>query len=159
MPSVPVATISKSQDNKRKWDKKFYCMFCKNLYSKLPRHLYRAHSEEWEIAKVLSLDKGSAERKKILQQVQNRGTFLWNSNIIKEGEGSIMLKRRARPEKDKSIKDFLPCEFCYQMISTNYLYRHSKICIFKPSLNQQSSIKRNRGLRSSNFLQISSKNF
>lgn len=151
MPILPIATIAKTNDNKRKWDKRFFCLFCKKMFTKLPRHLYTKHSEEPEVSRIMLLNKHSTERKKLIQQLQNCGSFIRNTTAIKEGQGVIVPKRRIQNNAKKDIRNYLPCTSCYQMFSVRYLSRHKSKCLFK-SYNEFP--KRNRSLRAQSYLML-----
>lgn len=59
-----IATMSTSKN--RRWDKRYFCVYCKKTMSKLPRHLYSHHKEEPEVVKILNLNKNSKDRKKLI---------------------------------------------------------------------------------------------
>lgn len=150
-PSLQIASVLSS--DKRKWDKKFCCPFCQITVSKLPRHMFNCHSKEREIAFIMSLNKNTKERKTLLQELQNRGTFIRNKKIIKEGEGLIIPKRRLHGELRKKLEDYSPCTHCFQMFSKTYLHRHVKKCSFIQT-KTDSVIKRNRSLIANSVLML-----
>lgn len=45
--------------NSRNGTKKYFCIFCRRLFSKLPTHLEKAHSDIEEVKKFSSLPKGT----------------------------------------------------------------------------------------------------
>lgn len=114
--------------NKRIWDKKDVCIFCEEAVTNFVRHLNRKHSEEIEVAKLLSYKKGSQERKQHIDQLRKKGNFFNNIS------GTTKLKPVRRPnqfvDQPKAI-DYLPCKFCFGLFKKNYLRRHIKICTLK----------------------------
>ncbi|CAH1106923.1 unnamed protein product [Psylliodes chrysocephalus] len=145
MPILAIAATDNSQ--KRKWNKNFFCIFCKKQFAKLPRHFYNCHADELEIAKIQALDKNSIERKKMLQSLQNQGAFVMNKDTIIKGEGTIVPKRRINPSDLKTATDYLPCSYCYQMFSKSYLSRHTKKCNFGHNLQGETSTFKSRGVQ------------
>lgn len=75
MTTVTVATVKEKKGSKRRWNKTFLCIFCNKTFAKLPRHWYKMHPEQLEIAKIQSLDVKSIERTKLIAKLQNKGTF------------------------------------------------------------------------------------
>lgn len=126
--ALSIATC-KIENSKRKWNKFFFCTFCHKQFSKLPRHWYKKHASETEIAKILSFDKKSKNRKILILELQNRGTYAHNLNIFRTGKGQLIPKRR--PHDPKHVKDFIPCQFCYQLFKKKFLHLHQRKCTFK----------------------------
>jgi len=70
--------------NKRRWDKTESCIFCEEQITNFTRNLMIKHGEEIEVGKLLSLKKGSKERKCLIDQLCKRGNFFNNiKNTIK----------------------------------------------------------------------------
>ncbi|XP_026771954.3 uncharacterized protein zgc:66474 isoform X2 [Pangasianodon hypophthalmus] len=61
---------------KLKLKKKHYCLYCKKPSPRMTQHLLSAHAREPEVAKALSYDKKSKERKQLLDLLQSKGNLL-----------------------------------------------------------------------------------
>lgn len=109
----------------RKWDKKQACLYCSKLCAKLPRHLIAKHSNETEVAKLMSFPIGSEERKLRLEELKKKGNFLHNTNVLKSGSGIIIPERRS---KSTNAANLLPCPSCYGFYTKTKLSRHYNIC-------------------------------
>lgn len=98
--------------------KKDVCIFCEESVTNFVRHLNRKHSEEIEVAKLLSYKKGSQERKLHIDQLRKRGNFFNNISA------TTKLKPVRRPnqfvEQPKAI-DYLPCKFCFGLFKKKLL--------------------------------------
>ncbi|KAI7811559.1 hypothetical protein IRJ41_000349 [Triplophysa rosa] len=71
---------------KRKWDKKHYCIYCKKPQSKIARHLERKHNQEEDVARAICFPKKSKKRRLLLDQLRYK-------------ELSRSVKHRADPDK------------------------------------------------------------
>lgn len=114
--------------NKRVWDRKDVCLFCEEAVTNFIRHLQRNHCEEIEVAKLLSLKKGSKERKILASQLRKRGNFFNNIS------GSAKLMPVRRPNQmvvQPKATDYLPCKFCFGLFKKKYLRRHIVKCSLK----------------------------
>lgn len=116
----------KQISNKRCRNKTTNCIYCEKNVTNFTRHIIRNHSMEFEVARYLSLPKGSKERVELADNLRKRGNFLCN---VEEVE---LIKPVRRPnEYSKTIPDssnYLPCKHCYGMYKKKYLYRHEKKC-------------------------------
>ncbi|KAJ6635362.1 hypothetical protein Bhyg_13947, partial [Pseudolycoriella hygida] len=56
------------------------CIYCKNLQTKLGRHLSTIHKNEAEVQELNLLPTGSVERKAALDILKKKGVFEWNTN-------------------------------------------------------------------------------
>ncbi|XP_060749319.1 uncharacterized protein LOC132861742 isoform X2 [Tachysurus vachellii] len=66
---------------KIKLKKKHYCLYCKKPSIRMAQHLLSAHANEPEVAKALSYDKKSKERKQLLDLLQSKGSLLHKDEI------------------------------------------------------------------------------
>ena len=123
--NVITVQINSNTQEKRKWDKKYLCIYCHKYYSKLPRHVLVAHKDETEIIKINDLKKGSKERSKALDVIRSKGLFLHNREVHKAGVGEIIPKRRP---KCAGGQNFLPCTICLNFFHRENLWRHRKVC-------------------------------
>lgn len=124
----------KQLNNKRCWDKIDNCIFCEKNVTNFTRHIIRNHSTEMEVARYLSLKKGSKDRKKLADELRKRGNFLFNIG------GEQKIKPVRRPNMFSVTSDatqYLPCKYCYGLYKRLYLFRHIKHCKSKISEPKQ----------------------
>ena len=121
---VTVKTCKKG--DKRKWDKKHYCVFCKKPQTKMARHLMRKHSNEKEVAQVICLPLKSKKRTQTLEQLRRRGDYYHNITVLQEGKGEIVTYRQ--PSEHTDAENYLPCNICYGFFLKTELWRHEKVC-------------------------------
>ena len=124
---ISVQTICK------KYDKRHACLFCGKLMVKIARHLERAHRKKPEIVRVLSLKKGSSVRRNLLDNLRNRGNFKHNSEVLKNGKGIIIPKKRQRRTirgkcTRSSFNDYVACQYCQATLMTKEMPKHSERC-------------------------------
>ena len=74
---------------KRAWDKKYYCVYCHTLKSKLLRHLATKHQNELEVAPAL-VDKNKISRSAKLAKLRNLGNHKHNCEVL-SGAGTLMV--------------------------------------------------------------------
>ncbi|XP_054256906.1 uncharacterized protein LOC128981936 [Macrosteles quadrilineatus] len=122
---VVVAQTS-NLNNKRSWDKKFPCIFCKSFVTKLPRHFKQLHSQEKDVVKLESLPPCDPERVKILNRLRNAGLYLHNSEVLTNKKGTLIPKYRKVTATSPS--KLIPCVYCNQFYTRKILFRHKKIC-------------------------------
>ena len=122
-----IVAYASNTTERRIWDKVFYCMFCGNaIKGQLPRHLSRHHMNEIQVAEALSYPLKSAKRRKLLGSIANHGNFIHNANVLQDGEGIIIPKKR--PSRQRNICDYLPCEHCHAYMCARDLWKHVKAC-------------------------------
>ncbi|KAG7487017.1 hypothetical protein JOB18_044609 [Solea senegalensis] len=126
-----VVQASLKTNGNRVYDKKQYCLYCKKAYVKMARHLERAHHNKLDVAKALSLPKGSLERKKQLEYIRNRGNYAHNAAVIESGKGELVPFKR--PSKDAQGKDFMHCAYCQALFTRKVLWRHKRSCKLQPA--------------------------
>lgn len=125
--NVTVATTNNQE--KRKHDKKFYCLFCLKPQSKLKRHLLESkeHENEDEVMQ-LKAEQDQKKQDALVIKLRNLGNFLHNSKVVKEGKGQIAVKYR--PKENEDTDNYGPCPHCYGYYKRRSLWRHK--CPFKP---------------------------
>lgn len=124
------ATVEKSKknplNNKRVWNKTDCCIFCEKKVTNFTRHITRNHETEIEVARYLSLKKGSKERQILADQLRKRENFLCNVGAEE------IIKPVRRPNKFSTTQscaaNYLPCKYCFGLYKKNYLHRHEKNC-------------------------------
>ena len=135
---VTVKTCNKR--DKRKWDKRHYCVFCKKPQTKMARHLMRKHDGEKEVAHVICLPKKSKKRAQILEQLCRRGDYYHNITVLQKGKGEIVTYRQ--PSEHTDAENYLPCNICYGFFLKTVLWRHEKVCRKTMTVSAESKKKR-----------------
>ena len=101
-----------SQGNETKMTTKLHaCVFCNDLFTKLPLHYERRHKDEIQVQIFLSLPKRSKERKAAIAELVNKGDFDHNMSVKREGKGMIIPKSRRNEDADNLV----PCTHCFAM--------------------------------------------
>ncbi|XP_056119701.1 uncharacterized protein LOC130097073 [Rhinichthys klamathensis goyatoka] len=129
--SVIIPAIIKKRDGLRMYSKRQHCFFCDRAFTKIARHLERKHSNEVEVAKALSHPKGSKQRRMQLEYLRNKGNFAYNATVINTGSGQMI--PRKLPKKTLDGEKFMHCIYCQGLFLKKTLWRHVKVCKFKPS--------------------------
>lgn len=114
----------------RKYDKKYFCLFCDQRQAKLPRHLASRHKNEIEVAKYLA-EKDSRVKRDMLTRLRNIGSHKHNLEVIRERKGEFMVVYR--PSETTHWSEYSPCPFCYGYYAANVLWKHVKRCHFPQS--------------------------
>lgn len=122
-----------------------FCFICKNFHSKIARHFKTHIKENSDIAHALSLPTGSKSRKKILEDLRNRGNFEHNKDVLNKGSGQLKVKRRS---KKAECKKYEYCVHCKGMFLRPELWRHMKRCSSKPESMEHNGRRRVLGLAS-----------
>jgi len=119
--------------DKRIYNKRHYCLYCKLPFFHLPRHLYSCHSEERDVAEVLASD--GATRKVLLTRLRNLGSEQHNLQACRDGTGEITVVYR--PTWRMEATDYHSCEWCHGWYRPRQLWRHKKnYCKLKPTQPQ-----------------------
>jgi len=106
---------------------KNYCYICGKSFSKVIRHLL-IHSEEVpEIAEAFALPVASKERKRIMNELRNRGNYQHNLEVLKNNSGELKLRRRSKVTA-VSAKTFSHCLHCKGMFGRKDIWRHVSRC-------------------------------
>ncbi|XP_035993659.1 uncharacterized protein LOC118563357 [Fundulus heteroclitus] len=130
--SPVIPAVSKSQDGSRIYNKKQYCLYCKQGYIKISRHLERAHHNKPEVAQAIAFPKGSRERRLHLEHLRNRGNFAHNVEVLNSGTGRLV--PRKQPRETSESQNYLHCTYCQGLFTKKVLWRHMTICKFKPNV-------------------------
>jgi hypothetical protein len=86
----------------RKYDKKFYCMFCNQPKSKLPKHLLIMHKDEEDVVQYAA-EKNKDEKIKLYERMKNIRNHVHNCSVLESGEGELIVTYR--PRKCTSLQD------------------------------------------------------
>lgn len=76
-----------NKKGRRIYDKKQYCLYYKKPYAKIARHLEGAHQTEVDVARALSLPKGSKERKRLPDCIRDKGNYARDAAVTESGKG------------------------------------------------------------------------
>ncbi|XP_068166560.1 uncharacterized protein [Antennarius striatus] len=106
--------------------KRNYCLFCSKPVVKMSRHLELTHSDRPEVAVAFQFPAKSKERKNIWIKLTNQGNFAHNKDVLKTGQGHVIVKHT--PREIKQAGDFLHCRYCLGLFVRRNLHRHMKSC-------------------------------
>lgn len=125
--------------------KKNFCIFCSTEQGKLSRHIVRKHKDEEEVIQFLNFEKGSNERKKIMEKIRKRGQFYFNTNrAINTGERKVT--RRPNAKYKKLATDFATCPLCLADYAKTSLRHHYRRCAKKNSAKRRSILTSSKKL-------------
>ncbi|MEQ2312774.1 hypothetical protein AMECASPLE_034695 [Ameca splendens] len=116
-----------------------FCFFCKKGHFKIARHFKTHEKEDPDIARALSFSPLSKKRKELLEQLGNRGNFMYNNEIMRKGRGSLKVKRAAKSDKCK----YEYCIHCKGMFLRKKLWRHMRRCSFNTEEEEKGNGKKN----------------
>lgn len=128
--TVFVSPVSKKEDGSRQYNKKHHCVFCGLDTNKMARHLLRKHQDEGEVAKALSFPKNSKQRRLQLDYLRNRGDFEHNVQVLETGRGKLIPCKQ--PQVHTDGQEYLHCIYCCGLYTRRILWRHVRVCKFKP---------------------------
>ncbi|XP_037396315.1 uncharacterized protein LOC119263848 isoform X1 [Pygocentrus nattereri] len=130
---ITVKCSTKTDNGKRIWNKKHFCLYCKKPNSKIARHLERKHGEETEVAQALSFPKGSKRRAALLEEIRNKGDFEHNIDVLENGDGQLITWRQ--PKANASPNNYLPCPQCWGFFVKTDLWKHEISCRVRQAKN------------------------
>ncbi|XP_067357520.1 uncharacterized protein [Channa argus] len=129
-PSVFVNPVLKKEDGSRRYNKKHQCLYCGQVVQKMSRHLMRKHKNMIDVAKAFSLPKNSKERRLQLDYIRNKGNFEHNTEVLESHKGKLIPWKQ--PKKRKEGQEYTHCVYCYGLFTKTVMWRHFKVCRFKP---------------------------
>ena len=104
-------------------DKKNYCLYCNLYQTQVSRHIIRQHSEEPEVAELISLKQSNPSAfLKGLVKLRNMGNFSRNVKVIQGEEFGFVVSRRSC--EYKGLLDYIPCVYCYAFLRRCDVKRH-----------------------------------
>ncbi|XP_029298586.1 LOW QUALITY PROTEIN: uncharacterized protein LOC115015426 [Cottoperca gobio] len=106
---------------------KNYCYVCSKGYTKISRHLLKHADEEPDIAEALALPITSKDRKRLFEELRNRGNYQHNQEVLKKNCGELKLKRRPTTLL-VSPTTHVHCLHCKGMFLRTELWRHMARC-------------------------------
>ncbi|XP_030012491.1 uncharacterized protein LOC115434595 [Sphaeramia orbicularis] len=131
MMDTVVVGVSQKKDGHRVYNKRHYCLYCSKPYAKMARHLESAHNNVSEVAKALSFPKSSAERKKQLDYIRNKGNYAHNATVMESGKGELVPFKR--PTDEVKGDNFMHCAYCQGLFKRRVLWRHMRCCQVRPA--------------------------
>ncbi|XP_051571289.1 uncharacterized protein LOC127450884 isoform X2 [Myxocyprinus asiaticus] len=126
-----------SSDEKSRLFKTHYCIYCKKPRYRMIAHLQSAHPSEPEVAKALSFDKSSKERRQLLSLLQTKGNVLHNTDVVKNSTRDV--KPFARFAVSSSFDDRVNCIYCLGLFSKKSFDTHLEQCQGKCPQNAETS--------------------
>ncbi|KAK7485782.1 hypothetical protein BaRGS_00022963 [Batillaria attramentaria] len=102
---------------------KHVCLFCHKPQSRLSRHLGSQHGGEKALVPYLNARKGD-EKKRELAKLRNAGDHQHNIGVLRNKEGTMVVKRRKRQDCTVDIDNFVTCPNCFGLFQKKDLYRH-----------------------------------
>jgi hypothetical protein len=121
--------LSQRGEGKYKWNKKHACKFCSKLVLKMSTHLQDVHANEAEVAKILSMPKGSKERRVEWIKLQDQGDYMHNCAVLESKSGCMIPKYRTNGGK---VDDLVACTHCKGLYQKKLISIHWKQCNQKP---------------------------
>ncbi|XP_041662533.1 M-phase phosphoprotein 8 isoform X2 [Cheilinus undulatus] len=142
--SKKVTETKPSTDDEEKKDsgKKHFCLYCKQAFTQIAKHLERKHAEEADVSHAVHFPRGSKVRQNLLDQIRNKGDYEHNCKVLKSGEGEIVTKKQVK-NPSISVRDYLPCQHCFAFYRKTDLWRHERSCKARKG-EQKSSEKTKR---------------
>ncbi|XP_046616551.1 uncharacterized protein LOC124303421 [Neodiprion virginianus] len=107
--------------------KKYFCLYCHKMQTKLARHLETVHSNEADVKKFIGLPKGNSERQEIIATLRKHGNHILNTDR-RFNNGSLLVCRRPNPRMKKTAKDFIPCAKCKGQYAKSVIRHHWRHC-------------------------------
>ncbi|GFR96692.1 circumsporozoite protein [Elysia marginata] len=130
-------------DNKRLWsfgvrDKREYCMFCKASFFHLIRHMFRHHSREPRVARLMHLKRSPSTQTEFAREshrLRCLGNFSNNISMLQGKASSFVVMRRSA--RGRPLSDYLPCCFCFGFYSIQNLNSHMDRCLLNDGRDHQ----------------------
>ncbi|KAF5276766.1 hypothetical protein FQR65_LT16199 [Abscondita terminalis] len=99
---IPKATGRKTR--------RYFCIFCKNLFANLPQHLEHTHRKENAVENFVKLPPGSKDRKRIIEAIRRQGDFEHNTHR-EYNTGTLMVSRRSKLTSSRNVS-IVTCPEC-----------------------------------------------
>ena len=114
-------------------NKRQYCLYCEQSFSKISSHLLNCHMMEEEVKKLfetkgeigdtdMEKKRKEKERKDRFELLRNKGNFIHNERVLREGVGELILVRR--PTKNFDVSEYGPCSYCLGYFKKSDLGKH-----------------------------------
>lgn len=126
-----------STDDNSSLFKIYHCCYCKQPHDRMMDHLQSVHPYEPEVAKALTFDKSSQERKQFLNLLQTRGNTLHNTNVVRSSKQDS--KPFGKFASDCSFDDSVYCIYCLGLFNKKYFASHLEQCKGKSTHSAEAS--------------------
>ncbi|XP_059896821.1 M-phase phosphoprotein 8 isoform X2 [Gadus macrocephalus] len=144
---LQTSTLEEDDDDEDDYDedtsKEHFCLYCKNPFRRLLRHLERTHSNETEVTHAMHFPKDSKIKHTLLDQIRNKGDYEHNCSVLQSGEGEIVTKKNMNNAM-LSDRDYLPCQHCLAFHRKTDLWKHERACKRKGDQRSDIGTKRFR---------------
>jgi len=117
--SVHISTTNNA-DGKRKYDKRFYCVFCELPQSHIVRHWETKHKDQLRVIELSK--KSAASRRSAITKLRTAGNHIHNTKVLSSGVGDLAVTYRPQSTTDPAA--YVPCETCLAYLHKKELYRH-----------------------------------
>jgi hypothetical protein len=114
----------------------YYCLFCEKPVVKIKQHLEtRLHSDEFEVARLMSKKDDKREFLKQLLRIRNLGNHKHNCDVVRNGCGTLVVVYTPKePVTCEFADEYVPCPYCVGYYNKKQLWRHCKNrCVWRPS--------------------------
>ncbi|XP_041466961.1 uncharacterized protein LOC121417348 [Lytechinus variegatus] len=119
--NVIVMSTNNYEDGRRKFDKKYFCLYCEKSVSKIPRHLVKLHYTEAAVIDFVH-EKDPILKDAKLAKLRNLGNHRHNMHVLQKGKGSLIVKKR--PTLGADPREYIPCSYCYAYYVKRDLWKH-----------------------------------
>ena len=126
--SSSATTIQISSRDTNSKNRRLPCFFCDRWFFHMSRHLSGRHSEETAVAAASVPSPG---RQLQMHRIINQGIYKHNVDVLQRKAGILVVGRA--PRRQRSVENYVPCEFCLQFHNARELYRHCRRCKFRPA--------------------------
>ncbi|XP_050961781.1 uncharacterized protein LOC127162905 isoform X3 [Labeo rohita] len=114
-----------------------HCLYCKQQHYRMMDHLQSVHHNEPEVAKALTFDKSSQERKQILNLLQTRGNVVRNTNVVQSSKQDLKPLRKFASYC--SFEDSVYCIYCLGLFNKKSFASHLVQCKGKSTQSAEAS--------------------
>ncbi|XP_016342441.1 uncharacterized protein LOC107689064 isoform X3 [Sinocyclocheilus anshuiensis] len=114
-----------------------HCFYCKQPHYRMMDHLQSVHPNEPEVAKALTFDNSSQERKQLLNHLQTRGNVLHNTNVVQSSKQD--LNPFGKFASQCSFDDSVYCIYCLGLFNKKSFASHLEQCKGKSTQSAEAS--------------------
>ncbi|KAL3875691.1 hypothetical protein ACJMK2_033619, partial [Sinanodonta woodiana] len=157
--TVIVQGVLKKEFGSRIYDKILACLYCRKLLKhRIVEHLDSKHDDQLEVVQALA--KTGKERTWAIEKLKHKLNYVHNIGILQSKQSELIVARRSNT--NQKYDDYLPCIHCLGFFKKGELWKHYRVCKFKPkdaTSNESSTQARSRLLLSSTVETESCANF
>ncbi|XP_043266785.1 uncharacterized protein [Venturia canescens] len=115
-----------------------FCLYCKKMQTVISRHLEKVHDDKSPVKRFSKMNKGSDERKQIIEALRLQGNYIFNTDKRYNTTGKLLVSRR--PKTKREAAEYRTCHNCKGCFSKKTIRRHFKICVGTSSKHKRSNI-------------------